>query len=75
MNRYNQIKSVEEVRGAGFLANEKEYSKTPRGKELRKLEEEKEARIRREIQVEAGCSRSGRVLGDMLRILNFIHKE
>lgn len=44
---YSQIKGVEEVKGVGLQANGKEYSKTSRRKELRKLEEEKEVRIRR----------------------------
>lgn len=38
---------MEEVKEVGLPENGKEYSKTSRGKELKKLEEEKEVRIRR----------------------------
>lgn len=42
---------MEEVKGAGLPANGKEYFKTSKGKELRKVEEVKGVRIRAGAQV------------------------
>lgn len=54
---------MEEVKGAGLPANGKEYLKTSKGKELRKVEEVKGVRIRGSSWGSGGCSRSGGALG------------